>query len=122
MLDDENFRFDLCQAFTAQDQSTKFQFESFLFKEAEKEPINAANFELKKDQVRYCCEGIQHPKEQFDEIFDAFMTIIDDSGSFEGNNKITNEIKGLKYQKSRMTKRFARKKETCIYSVLKDIQ
>ena len=116
LLDDENIRFDICQAFAAEKSQNVLNFESFLFQDTEKPTSAPASYEIEGNKIRFCCQGINNPKDQLEKITNKF------ENALKGIDKdFDTEISKLQKQKRRMDKKFDRKSTQCLYTALKNV-
>lgn len=116
LLDDENIRFDICQAFAVEKSPNVLNFESFLFQDTEKPTSAPESYEIEGNKIRFCCPGINNPKNQLEKINNNF------ENSLKGIDKdFDTEISKLQKQKRRMDKKFDRKSSQCLYTALKNV-
>ena len=117
LLDDADFRFDICQAFAAQKISESIELQSFLFKESSFQNSDSENYEIDGDKIRYCCAGSRSPTEQLDNIIDNFLNKIESSGSFSTKRKFNARFqKVMKKRRQNLKNEFEKKEEHCVFA------
>ena len=126
LLDDANFRFDICQGFAALMFDDSFKVNSFVFTESNFTESDPSNYEIKDGKIRYCCSASSHPEDQLDEIIDNYASKIDESVIFK-NKKQEQKFKrktkkGLENKKRKMKKEFANKENDCVYQDLTELK
>ena len=123
LLNDGNFRADICKAFAAQKTYKNFEFVSFLFDPWNWEKNSNEVMEVDGDKIRYCCTGTSHPSTQLKTIQDQLIGKIDASDVFNTKKRFKKRIK-MKMKKfyNRLVHIFTKNEKTCLYSVFKELR
>ena len=96
LLDDENIRFDICQAFAAEKSQNVLNFESFLFQDTEKPTSAPASYEIEGNKIRFCCQHV-------------FWGLIFLFKNYSSSNMGADQKKDSKFQTFLDTHQYARK-------------
>ena len=123
ILNDENFRFDICQGFAAKKASDTFNLESFIFKNDNFVISSPENFEIDGKKIRYFCEASTNPTVQLDNLIDNYISYVNSKKIFATKKIFKHRFeKIMNKRRKQMRNDFFKKADACVFFHLKEIE